>query len=114
MYRMGVFWGVAKISNIFLGASNSLFFFFGGGGGRTVDAKPEPTYEEKIRVPPPPWDPHTFIHMNHHSRNPGAAPEYHAEIFVLACRIVEHRKLRRACTNAPTHQSLPGIDEDSD
>ena len=23
-------------------------------GGRTVDAWPEPTYEEKIRVPPPP------------------------------------------------------------
>ena len=46
-----IFW-VAKIS-----------FFYGGGGvfeipdifgGRRVDAGPEPTYEEKLRVPPPP------------------------------------------------------------
>ena len=42
-YRMGVFWGVAKISNIFGGSCNSCFFFFfflfffffkGGGGER--------------------------------------------------------------------------------
>ena len=26
----------------------------GGGGGRTVDAGPEPTYGEKMRVTPPP------------------------------------------------------------
>ena len=34
------------------------FCFFGGGGGCTVDAGPEPTYEEKMRVPPhpTPWD----------------------------------------------------------
>ena len=30
------------------------FFLGGGGGGCTVDAGPEPTYEEKMRVPPPP------------------------------------------------------------
>ena len=29
------------------------FFFCGGGWGRTVDAGPEPTYGEKMRVPPP-------------------------------------------------------------
>ena len=33
-----------------------LFFFWGGGGGCTVDAGPEPTNEEKMRVPPTPWD----------------------------------------------------------
>ena len=36
-YRMGVFWGVAKISNILGGFLKFLFFFlfffFGGGGG---------------------------------------------------------------------------------
>ena len=36
-----------------------IFFFLGGGGGWgvggwTVDAGPEPTYEEKLRVPHPP------------------------------------------------------------
>ena len=30
---MGVFFGVAKISNIFWGALNSRYFFFGVGGG---------------------------------------------------------------------------------
>ena len=34
-----------------------IIFFFGGGGGwgwvRTVDAGSEPTYGEKMRVPPP-------------------------------------------------------------
>ena len=30
--------------------------FFFGGGGRTVDAWSEPTYEEKMRVPPPPFN----------------------------------------------------------
>ena len=56
MYRMGVFWGVAKISNIFGGSWNSYFFFlffFLGGGVWTVDAGPEPKCEEKMRVPPP-------------------------------------------------------------
>ena len=59
------FWGggggVAIISNILGGFLKFLFFFvclfvcfF---GGCTVDAGPEPTYEEKMRVPPPtPWD----------------------------------------------------------
>ena len=33
-----------------------IFFFGGGGGGGgvRVDAGPEPTYEEKLRVPTPP------------------------------------------------------------
>ena len=30
------------------------FFFLGGGGESTVDAGPEPTYGEKMRVTPPP------------------------------------------------------------
>ena len=53
------------------------FFFLGGGGflkflgffcfvlfwgGCTVDAGPEPTYEEKMRVPPPPLG---LSHDNH-------------------------------------------------
>ena len=37
-----IFW-VPKISNIFLGCLEFLIFF----GGLTVDAGPEPTYEEK-------------------------------------------------------------------
>ena len=44
----GVFLGVGKISNIFfwvLEIPNSF-------GGLTVDAGPEPTYVEKMRVPP--------------------------------------------------------------
>ena len=33
-YRMGVFWGVAKISNIFWGSCEiPVVFFLGGGGG---------------------------------------------------------------------------------
>ena len=56
---MRVFLGVAKISILF-GVLEIpdffffFFFFFWGGGGQTVDAWPEPTNEEKIRVPPPP------------------------------------------------------------
>ena len=44
-YRIGIFYWVAKISNIFLGVLEipDIFFFFGGGGGR-VDAGSEPTY----------------------------------------------------------------------
>ena len=30
-----------------------------------VDAKPEPTNEEKMRVPPPPWKKHTLRHIQH-------------------------------------------------
>ena len=44
-----MFW-VARISNNFLGCLKFLIFIL----GRTVDAGPEPTYEEKMRVPPPP------------------------------------------------------------
>ena len=40
--------GVNKISNIVLGYLKFLIFL----GGETVDAGPEPTYGEKIRVPP--------------------------------------------------------------
>ena len=50
---MGVFFGVAKVSNIFL-LLDIPDFFFGGGGGRRSDAGSEPTHEEKMRVPPPP------------------------------------------------------------
>ena len=46
---MGVFLKGRTISNIFWGAWNSWYL----GEGRTVDAGPEPTYEEKMRVPPP-------------------------------------------------------------
>ena len=45
--------GGAKF-HTFLGCLKFLIFFFGGGGGRMVDAGPEPTYEEKMRVPTPP------------------------------------------------------------
>ena len=78
MYRMGVFWGGCYNFNFFL------FFFWGGGvleipvvvfcfvlfffgGGCTIDAGPEPTYEEKMRVPLPPPHTHTLglSHDNH-------------------------------------------------
>ena len=42
---MGIFFGVAKISNIFWGCLKFLKFF----GGEA-----DPTYAEKLRVPPPP------------------------------------------------------------
>ena len=42
---MGIFFGVAKISNIFRGCLKFLIFF---------GVKPEPMYGEKIRVSP--WD----------------------------------------------------------
>ena len=45
----GTFLG-CKNSNIFFGCLEFLIFFF----GCMVDAGPEPTYAEKIRVPPPP------------------------------------------------------------
>ena len=51
----GIFFlgGVLKFQ-IFLGVLEISFFFWGG--GRTVDAGPEPTYEEKNEsTPPPPW-----------------------------------------------------------
>ena len=44
----GVFLGVGKISNIFFGVLEIPNSF----GGLTVDACPEPTYVEKMRVPP--------------------------------------------------------------
>ena len=44
---MRIFFGVAKISNIFWGGLKILIF-----SGVRVDAGPEPTYEEKLRVPP--------------------------------------------------------------
>ena len=49
-----IFW-VAKTSNIYLGYLKfmTFFSFWGGGGGRTVDAGPESTYEENLRVHPP-------------------------------------------------------------
>ena len=46
-----VFFGVGKISNIFFGCLKFLLLL-----GRTIDAGPEPTYEEKLRVAPPLWD----------------------------------------------------------
>ena len=50
----------AKIPDIFLwgGAWNSWYFFL---GGWTVDAGPEPTYEENNQSTPPP-PPHTHTH----------------------------------------------------
>ena len=45
----GIFLGVAKISNIF-----GVLEIPDNVRGRTVDAGPEPTYVEKMRVPPPP------------------------------------------------------------
>ena len=58
--RMENIFLVAKTSNIYLGCLKFmtiffLFFFFwgGGGGGGTVDAGPESTYEENLRVQPP-------------------------------------------------------------
>ena len=44
----GIFFWVAKISNIVWGCLKFLIFF----GGGWVDAGPEPMYEEKMRVPP--------------------------------------------------------------
>ena len=44
---MGIFLGVAKISNIILGCLNFLIFL-----GCLIDAGPEPTYEVKMRVSP--------------------------------------------------------------
>ena len=49
-YRIGIFFGVAKISNIFLGCLKFLILFWGW----TVDAGSEPTYTEKFEYPPPP------------------------------------------------------------
>ena len=60
--------GGAIISNILGGGVLEIpvffvcFFFGGGGGVCTVDAGPEPTYEEKMRVPPPPLG---LSHDNH-------------------------------------------------
>ena len=48
---MGIFLAVAKISNIFWVLEIPDIFL-----ERTVDAGPEPTYTEKIRVGLPPWD----------------------------------------------------------
>ena len=47
---MGVFFGVAKNSNIFFWVLEIPDIFL----GCTVDAGSEPTYTEKMRVPPPP------------------------------------------------------------
>ena len=52
---MGVFLGSLKFQ-IFFGVLEIPDIFFWG-GGLTVDAGPEPMYEEKMREPPPPpWD----------------------------------------------------------
>ena len=51
-YRIGIFFWVSKIPNIFLGHLNFLIF---------LDAGSEPTYGEKIRVPPPPPGHRTFL-----------------------------------------------------
>ena len=47
---------VAKISNIYLGCLKFLIFF----GVQTVDAGPDPTYEENMREPSPPLG---FVHQ---------------------------------------------------
>ena len=63
---MGVIFGGLLKFQIFLGVLEIhvffVLFFFLGGGGRTVDAGPEPTLEEKMRVPPPPLG---LSHDNH-------------------------------------------------
>ena len=46
--KIQIFFGVLDIRNFF--------------GRHTVDAGPNPTYEEKVRVPPPP---HTHTHTTH-------------------------------------------------
>ena len=52
MYRIGNFFGVAKISSIFWGCLILLIFFL----RKTVDAGSKPMNEEKMRVPHSPWD----------------------------------------------------------
>ena len=49
MYRIGIFFGIAKISNIFGGMPDIQDFIL-------VNSRCEskPTYEEKVRVPLPP------------------------------------------------------------
>ena len=51
---MGIFFGVAKISNIFFGVLEIPDIFW----GLRVDAGSEPTYAEKLRVPPWAWNMH--------------------------------------------------------
>ena len=77
MRRLGAFFGL-----------NYIIFLWGGGGGgvttkmakiqiffgvlgipnifwrQTVDAGPNPTYEEKVRLPPPPPPPLTHTHTH--------------------------------------------------
>ena len=51
---MNIFWGYEEYFFGVLVILDIFFFFFGGGGVGAVDAGPEPTYEEQIRVAPPP------------------------------------------------------------
>ena len=60
LYIMGDIFGVAKILNIYLGCLKFLIFFL---CVYTVDAGPEPTYKEKMRVPPRPLG---FVHQFKH------------------------------------------------
>ena len=60
MYRIGILFWVAKISNIFLGCLKFLIFL-----GWIVDAGSEPTYEEKIRVPPLGANPTRYMYGEH-------------------------------------------------
>ena len=55
-----IFLGLLKNLNMYLGCMKFLIFFFFEGGGWTVDAGPDPMYEEKLRVPPPPLG---FVHQ---------------------------------------------------
>ena len=51
-----------KIFKYFLGCLIFPIFFL----RQTVDAGPNPTYEEKVRYPPPPPPPHTHTHTHTH------------------------------------------------
>ena len=52
----GIFWGVAKISKIFMGHLKIPIFVWA-----KVDAGPDLTYEEKMRVTPPGTCDHLYV-----------------------------------------------------
>ena len=122
MQNGGYFLGLVKFQ-IFFGVLeiHDIFFWGGGGGGgvnsTSVDAGLEPTYEEKMRVPPPTWGLTVLTEglffsniCRHHSLHTGLLTTVHSHLS-HDCKILPRKwniRIYHEC-DSRIEQSIPRI-----